>query len=218
MPLRSRVARFDQGRYWSERGDRYHEEFVRHTPATAEVFRRQEEEVAEILSGYDFSDVKSVLEVGCGFGRLTPIILAALPTLQRYSAIDISSGQIAAAKAAFNSAVEAEFTVGDIRTATIQPVDFLFAGEVFLHFPPTEIGSVVKRALALSTYLVHLDPFIPRPPLTLGERATRVADRVRRHQPVTTTDWQHDFPRLYPEKVVSIHPVPAASQHLFVVR
>jgi SAM-dependent methyltransferase len=218
MPSGSRGRRFDQGSYWSKRGDRYREEFERHSPETAGVFRRQEEEVAAILDGYDFSGVRSVIEVGCGFGRLTPVLLGSLPNVQHYTALDVSRGQIAAAQQAFEAGIDADFAVGDFRTATFEHADLLFAGEVFLHFPPDEIGAVIERALEVATYVVHLDPFVPRASLTGGARVARVIDRLRRHQPVTTTDWQHDFPRLYPQKVVSIHPVLDASQHLFVVR
>ena len=37
---------------------------------------------------------KNVLEVGCGFGRITKLVLSNQPDIQKYTAIDLSPDQI----------------------------------------------------------------------------------------------------------------------------
>jgi SAM-dependent methyltransferase len=218
-----RARRFDQGRHWRERGAGYAAEFERHSPETAQAFAEQEEAIRGLLRESRFADVRSVLEIGAGFGRVTALVLEALPAVERYVALDISSDQIAAARARLGeqASVQPEFVMGDFRA---QPesdsFDLVVAAEVFLHFPPAEAAGVVRKAQRLSQrFLVHIDPFptARRPPVLV--RALHRAQRLRGRTP-SRTDWSHDYPRLYDHGLLreaALRPIAGGIQHLFVV-
>jgi SAM-dependent methyltransferase len=219
-----RGTSFDQGRYWSRRGDQYRDEFAAHGADTNERFAAQEVELRQILGGYDLSGVRSLLEIGCGFGRLTPILLDHLPNLERYVGLDISNGQIDAARAASEqwpgAVAEVDFRLADFRTADLgDRFDLVFAGEVFLHFPPDEIGAVLDRARSLATQqLLHIDHYLPVEDVHGVQRLRWALARARGHSPLHRTNWEHDYPRLYPTATVTLHPILDGWQHLFVVR
>jgi SAM-dependent methyltransferase len=156
-----RVRRFDQGRHWRERGVGYAAEFERHSPETAQAFAEQEEAIRGLLRETRFADVRSVLEVGVGFGRVTALVLEGLPAVERYVALDISPDQIAAARARLSERKlrPPEFVVGNFRDhPESDSFDLVLAAEVFLHFPPAEATDVVRKAQRLSRrFLVHVD-------------------------------------------------------------
>jgi SAM-dependent methyltransferase len=207
--------------YWAKRGDGYRTEFERHSDATAALLRRQEAQVSESLTKHDLSDVNSILEIGCGFGRLTPALIASASHVQTYTGLDVSQGQIEAARQAWRGDIRNDFLVADFRSAELEKVDLVFAGEVFLHFPPNEIAGVLDRATQLARrWVVHLDPYrrVPQGPLQLRARLlSMLAARRRGHRPSLVTDWQHDFPRLHDSHTMTMHPILEGRQHLFVV-
>jgi SAM-dependent methyltransferase len=217
------LRRFDQGRHWRERGAGYVAEFERHSPETARAFDEQEEAIRRLLREPRFSDVRSVLEIGAGFGRVTGLVLEVLPAIERYVALDISADQIAAARARLSgwAGKQPDFVVGDFRARPeTDSFDLVLAAEVFLHFPPAEVTDVVRKAQRLSRrFLVHVDPFptARRPPLLV--RALHRAQRLRSRGP-TRTDWAHDYPLLYDHGALrdaALRPIAGGSQHLFVV-
>ncbi|MGH9998111.1 MAG: class I SAM-dependent methyltransferase, partial [Nitrososphaeraceae archaeon] len=68
---------------------------------------------------------KSVLELGCGFGRITKLILSNFPDIQVYTAVDLSPHQIQNAREYLISAtsnnvisdgISLEFIVSDIKS------------------------------------------------------------------------------------------------------
>lgn len=176
---------FDQGSYWRERGESYVDEFARHSEETSAIFAKQEDELRAVLAKLDLGSVRSVIEVGCGFGRVTPILLGALPSDVDYLGIDISAGQV---EHAARARPDLRFVVGNFTELDLRPVDLLFASEVFLHFPPDEIGAVLQRALDLAPIVIHVDP-----------TAHPLRDRIRRAlRRAAGWSWSHDYRRLVP--------------------
>jgi SAM-dependent methyltransferase len=215
--------KFDQAVYWARRGETYRAEFERHSPSTEAVFAQQEAEIARALAKHHMSDVRSILEVGCGFGRLTPLLLERLPRAQSYLGLDVSAGQVRAAEEAWEGDLRGTFQVGDFRSVPLERSDLVFLGEVLLHFPPSEIAAVVARAVDLAEkWLIHLDPYRrSTPAVTSAEsppaRVRSLAVRIRGERQRPATDWQHDYPRLYDNRTVTMHPILGGQQHLFVV-
>lgn len=214
---------FDQGAYWRQRGIGYRAEFDHHPEESQAFFAQQEAAVRALLGEGRFRDVRSVLEIGAGFGRVTSLVLRGLPQVERYLALDISAHQIAAARAQLEQDVveTPEFRVADFREfPEAEQFDLVIASEVFLHFPPKEITGVVRKAQRLSRrLLVHLDPFPgrPQPPLLVG--LLHRAQRLRGSTP-GRTDWLHNFPRLYDHTIVreaALRPIAGGHQHLFIV-
>jgi len=75
--------------YWEKRGKVYQKEFV-----SSKGLELQEKILVDYLKGIHF---ESVLEIGCGFGRITNKILSNFPE-KKYVAIDLSEDQINNAK------------------------------------------------------------------------------------------------------------------------
>jgi SAM-dependent methyltransferase len=191
-----RLRRFDQGRHWRERGVGYAAEFERHSPETVQAFAEQEQAIRRLLSEPRFADVRSVLEIGAGFGRVTALVLESLPAVERYVALDISSNQIEAASARLSERKlrRPEFVVGDFRTLPESgSFDLVLAAEVFLHFPPAEAVAVIHKAQRLSArFLVHVDPF-----LTAGRPALARTSPTSGAAPATSRSGPHGLvPRL----------------------
>jgi len=83
--------RYIPNEYWFERGKKYKEEFR---------YNKNSELQERVLLDYlkkipsSFSSFSTVLEVGCGFGRITKLLLSNFSNIQEYIAIDLSPDQI----------------------------------------------------------------------------------------------------------------------------
>ncbi len=220
-----RTGDFDQASHWQARGDDYLAE-ISDSDGIAGYFRRQEEEFGEFLSSLDLSSVESVLEVGCGYGRMTPVIAGALPRLHRHVCLDISRGQIRAAKQALDTGLQGRvsFVVSDFhQPALAETFDLVIFIEVLLHFPPEQISSVLQSAQALSkSWLIHVDPFEEyRWPLRhrlKGFLRDMQRSLLGRRQ---TTDWRHAYPDLYDRSrplEIAMRPILGGWHHVFALK
>ena len=88
---------YNPSEYWHERGKKYKENF-RYDKSK----RLQEEFLITHLNGISGS-FKSVLELGCGFGRITQLLLTNFSNITEYLAVDISPHQIENAKTLLSS-------------------------------------------------------------------------------------------------------------------
>jgi SAM-dependent methyltransferase len=134
--------------YWTERGKTYYKEKVFNTPE----MRLQEEFVLRILKQLRFS---SVFEAGCGFGRVTKLLLDNFD-VEYYDAIDLSPDQAARAR---QNNPRANVTVSTIQDfVSNRKYDMVIASEVLLHVRPEDIRNVIMKLLSLSNiHLVHID-------------------------------------------------------------
>jgi SAM-dependent methyltransferase len=171
--------------YWIEQGRVYKNNFRYNNK-----FELQERLLIEYLKGNIFpstysesAPVKlSVLEVGCGFGRITKLLLANFgKSITKYVAVDMSSDQIrnarqfvedpylngkAATTADDNKSRNddrLEFIVSDIQSvrstdASKQRYDLVLACEVLLHILPSEIEQVVHLLTGMSNkHIINVD-------------------------------------------------------------
>ena len=83
---------YNPSEYWHERGKVYKKNFVYDKDK-----RLQEEFLLTHLNGISGS-FKSVLELGCGFGRITKLLLTNYSNITEYLAVDMSPHQIENAK------------------------------------------------------------------------------------------------------------------------
>ena len=74
--------------YWIQQGRTYKDKFNYN-----KEFRLQEKMLLAYLKSIS-PKFRSVLEVGCGFGRITKLIVSNHPDIQRYVAVDLSPDQI----------------------------------------------------------------------------------------------------------------------------
>lgn len=148
--------------YWLERGKVYKQEFQYN-----KKFKLQE----QMLIGYLKNNISfsTVLEVGCGFGRITRILLSNFPEIREYIAVDLSPEQIENAK---NYVMEADkrgvvrFIVSDIQSLEINSkYDLVIAPEVLLHILPSEIKDVIVKLVSWSRKnIVNIDWYEDIPP------------------------------------------------------
>lgn len=105
------------------------------------------------------TDFISVLEVGCGFGRITKLITEEFPTVERISAIDISPAQIENAKKYVNND-KVNFLCGKIQDLNIhsENYDLVLASEVLMHINFTDINPVIEQLVRISKkHIINLD-------------------------------------------------------------
>lgn len=132
--------------YWREQGRTYERDF-RRTPA----FVAQENRLLAVLDGLRFD---SVLDVGCGFGRLGRLILDRFPHVV-YTGLDVSPHQIDAAR---RRIPEGSFMTGSLLDYAGPGADLVLAAEVLMHLLPTDVGSAVDRLRRLaSRHVVTVD-------------------------------------------------------------
>ena len=128
--------------YWLERGKLYKQEFQYN-----KKFKLQEQMLIDYLKKQvSFS---TVLEVGCGFGRITKLLLSNFPEITEYVAVDLSPEQIENAKkyvSGVDKRTALRFIVSDIQSLQLDSkYDLVIAPEVLLHILPSEIKDVIAR-------------------------------------------------------------------------
>jgi SAM-dependent methyltransferase len=178
-------ASYNPKDFWLEQGKVYKNNFKYNNK-----FELQERLLIEYLTANIFASTNSenyatgvsVLEVGCGFGRITRLVLASFgKSITKYLAVDISPDQIATAKqfvgdpylkgggdstADGNESAKDErlnFVVSDIQSlnttdASNQRYDLVLACEVLLHVLPSEIQQVVYQLTEMSNkHIINVD-------------------------------------------------------------
>jgi SAM-dependent methyltransferase len=141
--------------YWLERGKVYKEQFHYN-----KKFQLQEKMLIDYLKKISY--FSTVLEVGCGFGRITKLLLSNFPEIKEYVAIDLSPDQIANAKKyvrEITNKTEIKFIVSDIQSLKIDnKYDLVIAPEVLLHILPSEIKEVISKLVNWSDkHIVNID-------------------------------------------------------------
>lgn len=158
---------YNPSEYWHERGKVYQKNFRYDKNKLL-----QEEFLIDYLNGITGS-FKSVLELGCGFGRITKLLLTNFNNIIEYLAVDISPHQIENAKVLLSSVklpdneVKLDFMVSDIQSLNLdnKKYDLVILSEVLLHVLPTEIDSIIKKLISLSKkHVVNIDWYEDNPP------------------------------------------------------
>ena len=146
--------------YWFKHGRTYKDEFRYN-----KNFELQEKILIDYLKDVS-SSFSSVLEVGCGFGRITKLLLSNFPNITEYLAIDLSPDQIENAKELIRKGTEMKgqdptvtFMVSDIQSFQIQKkYDLVIASEVLMHILASEIEEVIAKLVSMSNeHVVNID-------------------------------------------------------------
>lgn len=176
---------------WMERGARYQNEFQYH-----DGYRAQEQAILDVLAPLDFD---TVLEVGCGFGRITKIVRDAFKP-SAYLATDLSDGMLACAREYAPGVQFAEFDLDAPGQFADGAADLVICAEVLMHRPPSLLAfdiSVLSRLAG--KYLLTVD---------WCEETKREA---------VGSQWQHDYAAaLRPHGSVQMTMVPRARQAIFL--
>ena len=142
-------------KYWLERGKNYRLNFM-----YTDNFRLQEKILLDYLEG--ISPFSTVLEVGCGFGRITKLILSNFSKICEYIATNLSPHQINEAEKYVNglrSSRPPQFIVSDIQSLDLKnKYDLVLASEVLMHVPPSDIERVIGKVVDISSrHVVDID-------------------------------------------------------------
>jgi SAM-dependent methyltransferase len=131
---------YDPAIYWTERGSSYAESF------NPELYVEQERAIEDALAGLDFW---TVLEVGCGFGRIARLLQRVRPGAV-YVGIDISKTMLAARGDAPGYYVAS--SLADYHPAG--RFDLVLAVEFLMHQPPDDVAAAVDKLRRLAHHHV----------------------------------------------------------------
>lgn len=122
--------------------------------------------------------IDSILDVGCGIGRLASLLAEVLPDAY-YSGLDIGKEQAAATRLV---RPDGSVYVGAIQDfAPGHQYDLVLASEVLMHIPPDEIQAVCDKLKRLARrYVVTVDWTQPL-----------------EDTPTARWNWQHDYWQLF---------------------
>lgn len=162
---------FSSEDYWIERGASYRDKF-RRNPA----FAMQERVLIDYLRTLTFG---SVLEVGCGFGRITRLVQDAFAP-SRYTAFDLSSDQAAIAQDAVPEVLIEQGSL--FKLDFVIPFDLVLATEVLMHIEPARLPEAIARLCSWGHNVVTVDWRVDPPPDTMAAH-----------------NFHHDYERLYAE-------------------
>lgn len=169
---------FDVNQYWLERGRTYAGE----ERLALEYHRIQERFLMETLRESGLP-MRSILELGCGFGRVTRLVAEQFPDAT-ITALDLSPDQLANARQYCHDRSSITFQSYDLysgETFPGSPHDVALAIEVFLHHPPEAVRGWLRSLREAVRAIVHIDWFEPW------------SGPLPRHV------WIHDFPTYYRE-------------------
>lgn len=147
--------------YWLRHGKTYKKEFRYN-----KNFRLQERILIDYIKDQLSTSFSTVLEVGCGFGRITKLLLSNFSNITEYLAMDLSSDQIENAKELVNTPTEIKeqnldvnFVVSDIQSFRVQKkYDLVISSEVLMHVLPSEIEGVINKLVIMSNkHVINID-------------------------------------------------------------
>jgi len=141
--------------------------------------------------------IHSVLDVGCGRGRLAALLQDVLPAAH-YTGLDIGEAQVAATQAVRPDGTLYVTPIQDFDTK--HRYDLVLVSEVLMHIPPNEIASVCQKLLKL---------------------AAKAIVAIEWTQPIGEVvpaeyNWLHDYRALFGERVTQEHVI--ALQSIYVIR
>ena len=155
----SSFLKYDPKKYWLERG----KGFVQEHLYEKEKYRKQENILLNYLRKLEFS---SVLEVGCGFGRMTQLLLKNFE-IKDYLATDISPHLVNSAKKLCQNFTNVQFKVSDITDLQLNnKYDLVIGSEVLMHIRPTDIEqTIVKLIQYANKHVVNVDWYQKQKPV-----------------------------------------------------
>lgn len=148
------MSEFNVNEYWLKRGRTYEQE--NRTPP--EFHRLQERFLLDVLRRSGIP-MRRVLEIGCGFGRITKLLAETWPDAA-ITALDLSPEQLANARRYCGENFRVRFDQYDFYSGTPLPggdYDVVVAVEVFLHHPPEFVVQLFERLLGGARHLVNID-------------------------------------------------------------
>ncbi len=125
--------------YWQQRGRKYLEEFAEHGEGTKVAFAKQESVFLDVVKTLEF---KSVLELGCGFGRMLKLLDDNF-RLHQIWGIDVSEHQLGNATRLLNLADKSyiflqQGNISELDWIPEHSFDLAYTSEVLMHVSDPE--------------------------------------------------------------------------------
>lgn len=156
-----------------------------------------QQEAALVATFRHLQGVDTVLDLGCGYGRVAHLLKRALITPKRYLGVDHNAEHLARAQElTLPGAVFVESRVQDFDTP--DTFDLVVAVELLMHIQPSEVRGVVTKMLGWSHHYVVTCDWTE--PLDM---------RIYDH------NWLHDYRSMFPPDALAIDAGPL--QSAFVV-
>jgi len=146
------LTRYEPEEYWQKRGKRYQKEFT-----YTQNFQNQEKKLIDFLQSLSFC---TVLEFGCGFGRITKLMLENFQ-IKKYDAFDLSSHQINNAKQLCRDYKNVSFTLSTIQDLKInEKFDLVLGVECLMHVLPNDINQIMNKLASFANHdMINLDRY-----------------------------------------------------------
>jgi len=140
----------DLSEYWKNRGKTFSQEIINQPTYVQKYLQNQED---HIMKKIEVLNCESILEVGCGSGRLTKII-SKLPNIRRYLAMDISPDLISKAQEEVKN-TNIDFQCVDLlEFQTNEKFDLVFSTEVIQHIEPNNVKNIISKLVSFSKHKV----------------------------------------------------------------
>jgi len=144
---------FNVNEYWLKRGHSYFKE-----GRPEEFHQLQEEFLLKVLQDSQIA-MGNILELGCGFGRITKRLSEAFPE-SRITAVDLSSDQLEHARGFCGENKNVAFQQYDFYSGKPipgGPYDTVIAVEVFLHHPRPLVRNIFEKLAGIAAHVVNID-------------------------------------------------------------
>jgi SAM-dependent methyltransferase len=145
---------FDVNAYWLKRGRGYAAERL-----PGEYHRLQEQFLITVLREGGLP-MNRVLELGCGFGRITKLLANSFPKSE-IMALDLSPEQLDNARRHCADLTKIAFRRFDFYSGEsfpgTEPWDTTIAIEVFLHHPESLLRDLITRLAQVTGFIVNID-------------------------------------------------------------
>jgi trans-aconitate methyltransferase len=176
------VSDYRPREYWANRGKVYRQQFKRN---------RKREMQEHMLIDYlkTLPPFQGVLEVGCGFGRITKLILENFSSIQEYMAVDLSREQIEEAKKYVGDRIDRniKFLATEIQSLNLnRRYDLVLSVSVLMHILPNEIESVMNKLIGMTGRdMVNVDWYeIPVPEDSGNHNFVHKYESIYRNNPM----------------------------------
>lgn len=209
---------FDNREYWKRIGADYQRNYP------MQMYKEIDKAFVKTLeSELDLNKVETVFEVGCGFGRVSKLLMPLLANLNEYHAIDLNEAMIEQSrdycKDEYNRRLFFPY-VSDFEANHVNGIyDLVLSVEVMTSIPNTIAGEdrvrlfLDKMITKSKKYVVNQDWF---------NAPNRIEEMQKPMKPINEINHFHDYDRYYSNhrKVMQVigHSIPRYTEHIFVAR
>lgn len=181
----------DLEKYWIKRGKTFSSEIINQPFYVKKYLDNQEKYIFNILQKNSWD---SILEIGCGTGRLTKLLVTQ-SGIKKIKAIDISEDLLSVARKNLKN-YKIEFQQINLnKFFTNEKFDLVFSTEVIQHISPKKVKDIISKLISLSKNKIIL---------------VETIDYSKKNFSKDDYFFVHDYKKLFKHfkvKNITIHPI-----------